>query len=243
MEGRKLVVANWKSNGRKLLIDNLNRAVCTDCDSINDLVLCPPAALLAYAVSAFADYAARQPFIRIGAQDCAAYETNCTGDIPCSVLAEIGVSYVIIGHSERRRIYCESNELIAAKVRAALQQRQIPIVCVGESLQEREAGRAFEVIKDQLAPLAFAFQPSQTTPAALIAYEPVWAIGAQQTPQYEEISEIHSFIHELTWAKVLYGGGVTIYNCNDILRANNISGVLVGRSSLAPDFYKMLTGS
>lgn len=205
-----------------------------------ELVVCPPATLLALA----APIAARAA-IGLGGQDCheAAFGAH-TGDISAEMLAEAGATYVIVGHSERRADCGESDVLVRAKAEAALRAGLAPIVCVGETRIEREAGHAQHVVGLQInGSVPWSAPPDQL----VIAYEPVWAIGTGLTPTPRDVEAMHGFVRERLEAgfgdgkgalvRILYGGSVKPGNAAELLRTANVDGALVGGASLtAADF-------
>jgi triosephosphate isomerase len=177
--------------------------------------------------------------VAVGGQDCRAESEGAfTGDLSAEMLADAGARLVILGHSERREGHGETSEMIAAKVRAALRAGLEPIICVGETGDEREAGRALDVILGQVA----ASLPDEIGGAAFsMAYEPIWAIGSGRTPSHAEIEEVHGTIRQALskrWgaggypAPILYGGSVKAQNAADILRLPEVGGALVGGASL-----------
>lgn len=178
-----------------------------------------------------------------GAQDCSP-ETHgaYTGDISATMLKNAGCEWVVVGHSERRQHHKESDELIARKATAAIAAGLKVIYCVGETLEEREAGRADEVVKNQLS--FFTNHKPQTTSHYLIAYEPVWAIGTGLTPTSEQIAAMHQFIKaEVKDAKVLYGGSVKPENIKEILTTDGVNGVLVGGASIDPAAWEKIVSA
>ncbi|HEY2482081.1 MAG TPA: triose-phosphate isomerase, partial [Caulobacteraceae bacterium] len=194
------------------------------------VALCPPATLISRMASALAGSS-----IEIGGQDCSSEARGAfTGDISAEMLADAGASLVILGHSERRQGHGERNADVAAKVRAAIDAGLEPIICVGESLQERRIGRAAGVVTAQVRaslPLALAGR------AFSVAYEPVWAIGSGLTPSIAEIEAVHLAIREALSQRfgdkggnspILYGGSVKAENAADILHARQVGGALVG---------------
>lgn len=246
---KPLIAGNWKMNGllesRKeigQLVDNLGEAKMPDCD----VVLCLPFTLLFPSVKQLID----SP-VQLGAQDCHWAENGAhTGDISASMIKETGCSYVIVGHSERRSGHGEHGErsqFIAEKAKIALAQDLSPIVCVGESIDEREAGMAKTHVLDQI-------KKSLPRNAALdkiaIAYEPIWAIGTGKTATTDDIAEMHGWIREYlvdlfgedgNQVRILYGGSVNGSNAKEILDTENVNGVLVGGASLkAVDFFPII---
>lgn len=242
----KLIVGNWKMNGLGAALSEA-QAVAAGLGGVSARVgLCPPATL----VERMARALAGGPVL-VGGQDCRAEVSGAfTGDVSAEMLADAGATLVILGHSERRAGYGETDALVAAKVEAALRAGLEPIICVGETLAEREAGRALEVVTGQVR---------GSLPAALagvafaVAYEPVWAIGTGLTPTTAQIEEVHVAIRaELASglgasgarAPILYGGSVKPSNAAEILSAAEVGGALVGGASLkAQDFLGILAGA
>jgi triosephosphate isomerase len=227
----QLIAGNWKMHGLRASISELD-AVIAGADGRCDLLLCPPATL----VAAFAARAAGSRVL-IGGQDCHPAASGAhTGDIAAPMLADAGASHVIVGHSERRADHGETSAMVRAKALAALAAGLVPIICVGETLAEREAGKTLEVVGEQVR---------QSVPEGLgaetvvLAYEPVWAIGSGLTPTPDQISEVHQAI--AGWlpvgVRLLYGGSVKPANAGDILALPGVDGALVGGASLkAADF-------
>jgi triosephosphate isomerase len=200
------------------------------------LIVCPPFPLLPVFAAALAGSA-----VSLGAQDCHARESGAhTGDVAAPLLREIGAAYVILGHSERRADHGETNADVAGKVAAALAAGLTPIVCVGETESQRDAGEAAEIVRTQLRhslPLDF---------TGIIAYEPIWAIGTGRTPSIADITAMHANIRSALTAQfgesgakipILYGGSVKPDNAAAILALPEVGGALVGGASLkAADF-------
>ncbi|HEY8260067.1 MAG TPA: triose-phosphate isomerase [Methylosinus sp.] len=240
---RALVAGNWKMNGLSASLGEIE-AIGAGYDALRarvELVVCPPATLLAAAAPIAARFG-----LALGGQDCHAEASGAhTGDVSAEMLADAGASYAIVGHSERRADHGETDALVRAKALAALRAGLTPIVCVGETLDERRAGRAAEIVAGQL---------DGSLPAApdrlVVAYEPVWAIGTGLTPTPEDVAEIHGTIRarlglllgaEASAAiRILYGGSVKPSNAASLLRAENVDGALVGGASLlARDFLSI----
>lgn len=202
-----------------------------------DVLICPPATLICQFASEFSDEG-----IEIGAQDCHTDQRGAhTGEISAEMLADAGAAYVIVGHSERRADHNETDAVVKAKAEAALNAGITPIICVGETREDREAGRTLNVIGVQLSGSL-----PDTKDDYVIAYEPVWAIGTGLTPTPEDIEEVHNFIRKNTRPeiRILYGGSVKPSNAAEILRINNVDGALVGGASLkAEDFYAIITAA
>jgi triosephosphate isomerase len=241
----KLVAGNWKMNGlgASLAEAEALRSALEAEPAACRVALCPPATL----VDRLAAVCAGGP-VEVGGQDCRAETSGAyTGDISAAMLKDAGASLVILGHSERRQGHGETDALVLAKAEAALAAGLSPIICVGETLQQREAGQAVAVVRDQVIhslPLALAGQ------AFAVAYEPVWAIGTGLTPTLEQIEEVHravraAMIERLGLAAatppILYGGSVKPDNARDILSTPEVGGALVGGASLkAADFLGII---
>ena len=239
---RPLVAGNWKMNGLSAAlaeIDAIAAGFDADLRDRIDLLICPPATLLA---SAAARLEGRR--IALGGQDCHQQASGAhTGDLSAPMLADAGARFVIVGHSERRADHGESDGLVLAKARAALAAGLTPIVCVGETRSEREAGKAESVVAAQIAGSA----PPEAPPERLVvAYEPVWAIGTGLTPTPQDVARMHGFARQRIDAlgpgagaatRILYGGSVKPENARELLRVSDVDGALVGGASLkAKDF-------
>ncbi|MBX3479153.1 MAG: triose-phosphate isomerase [Caulobacter sp.] len=245
---RPLVAGNWKMNGLAISLDEA-RAVSAAIDAQPPacrVAICPPSTLVHRMADALGGGA-----LEIGGQDCRAEVNGAfTGDISAEMLADAGAELVILGHSERRAGYGESDALVASKVDAALRAGIEPIVCVGETLAQREAGETLAVVTGQVK----ASLPSSLQGKAFaVAYEPVWAIGTGLTPTLEQIEEVHVAIRETLVAQfgeegrvppILYGGSVKPSNAAEILKAREVGGALVGGASLkAADFLGIITAA
>ena len=175
--------------------------------------------------------------VQIGAQDVSTHERGAyTGEVSAAMLAEVGVKYVIVGHSERRMYHDETNDIVRAKAQMALENGITPIICVGETMEEKKAGKTFDVITSGVRESV----PEDVHGDIIIAYEPRWAIGAGITPDPEEIAEAHGAIADtlsymgLDGTPILYGASVNAGNVAGIVAIKNVSGVLVGGASLKP---------
>ena len=240
---RPLIAGNWKMNGLATSFDEA-RAVAAGLGGGGPRVaICPPATL----IRAMSEALAGSPVLT-GGQDCRAEISGAfTGDISAEMLADAGARLVILGHSERRAGHGETDGLVADKVRAALRAGLEPIVCVGETLQQREAGDALGVVTKQVRG---SLPPELAGQAWSVAYEPVWAIGTGLTPTTAEIEEMHAAIRatlrEVFGAAgdappILYGGSVKPSNAAEILNAAEVGGALVGGASLkAADFLGII---
>ncbi|HEV2097699.1 MAG TPA: triose-phosphate isomerase [Stellaceae bacterium] len=233
----KLVAGNWKMNG--LRADGLAlagelavraRAAKGGGPLCCELLLCPPASLLSLVGEAIAGSG-----IALGGQDChSAPKGAFTGDISAEMLADLGCTYVILGHSERRQGHGETDAEIRAKITAAARAGLNPILCVGETRAQREAGEAVAVVSAQLSgsiPEGFARN------RLIVAYEPVWAIGTGLSATLDDIERMHAAIraHVAPDARILYGGSVNPGNAATILALADVDGALVGGASLDPD--------
>jgi triosephosphate isomerase len=240
MGRRGLVAGNWKMFGRQADAAKA-KAVAEGAARWPgvDVALCPPSVLLA----AMAGAAGRA--IALGGQDCSEKPDGAqTGDISAAMLKDAGARFVILGHSERRRDHAESSALVCAKARAAIQAGLSPIICVGETLGEREAGRTLDVVLTQMQESA----PDDVGSDAVIAYEPVWAIGTGLTPTLEQIADVHNamrkalatrFDHAASM-RLLYGGSVKATNAAEIFRVGDVDGALVGGASLDPAEFQAI---
>jgi triosephosphate isomerase len=210
-----------------------------------DILVCPPATLLARAADAAGGAFA------VGGQDCAAESSGAfTGDISAEMLKDAGASAVILGHSERRRTHGESDATVAAKARAAWRAGLTAIICIGETESQREAGAAAQICHDQIRGSVPAGAVSANT---AIAYEPVWAIGTGRTPTQDEIAEMHAHIRACLKThlgeaggdlRILYGGSVKPSNARAILALPDVGGALVGGASLkAVEFLQIIAGA
>ena len=239
---RPFVAGNWKMNGLSaslVEVEAMRRAVDAGEAGVAELVVCPPATLLAQAA-----WKLRGGKLGLGAQDCHPEASGAfTGDISAPMLKDAGAHYVIVGHSERRAGHGESDALIRAKAEAALAAGLSAIVCVGETRAEREAGRAVAVVSGQVKG---SLPPAGTPETIVVAYEPVWAIGTGLTPTLEDVAAMHRAIRALLGEiygaagaklRILYGGSVKPANAKELLGLDNVDGALVGGASLkAADF-------
>jgi len=234
---RPLVAGNWKMNGLSgslAEIDAMRRAADAGDAGPAELLVCPPATLIAQAA-----WRIKGGELSLGAQDCATEPSGpFTGDVSAAMLRDAGASYVIVGHSERRMHHHETDELVRAKAEAALKAGLIPIVCVGETHAQREAGEQAAVVIQQLRGSLPAGATSETV---VVAYEPIWAIGTGLTPTPKDVSAMHNGIRALLAdmhgpacanIRLLYGGSVNPTNCHGLLTLDNVDGALVGGASL-----------
>ena len=241
MSRRKLVAGNWKMNGLTADLGFVPELADMARPADVDVLVCPPATLLA----AMAERA-RGPDVAVGGQDCHAEVSGAhTGDVSAAMLRDAGASYVILGHSERRADHGETSAQVKAKAEAALAAGLVPIVCVGETREEREAGRAEAVVGEQLAG---SLPDGPGEGGVVIAYEPVWAIGTGLTAAPEDVAAMHGFIHsrlpQPEATRILYGGSVKPDNAATLLHLPDVDGALVGGASLkAADFGRIVAAA
>ncbi len=234
---RPLVAGNWKMHGLSgslAEIDAMRQAADDGEAGLAELLVCPPATLLAQAA-----WRIRGGELSLGAQDCHPLASGAfTGDISAPMLKDAGATYVIVGHSERRTLHHETDALVRVKVEAALGAGLIPIICVGETKTERESGDAMGVVARQLLG---SLPPGGAPETLVVAYEPIWAIGTGLTPTPADVTEIHQVIRTLLGEmygahglrmRLLYGGSVKPSNCSELLTLDNVDGALVGGASL-----------
>jgi triosephosphate isomerase len=239
-ERRKLIAGNWKMNGLRSALPEV-QAMAVGAHGLGrvDLVICPPATL----ASTVGEVLLGSP-IALGGQDCHASVSGAfTGDVSAEMWADLSARFVILGHSERRQYHGETDAIVAAKVAAACRAGLSPIICVGESLAQRNAGETLTVIGRQIAGSV----PEEAgRPDTVIAYEPVWAIGTGRTPTLAQVEEVHKSIGRALGARfgaaglhirVLYGGSVKPDNAAQLMAVSGVDGALVGGASLkAADF-------
>ena len=239
---RKLAAGNWKMNGLGASLAEIEALVADHGGSSINILICPPSTLISRAASVAGA-------IAIGGQDCHANSSGAhTGDISAEMLTDAGASYVILGHSERRTDHGESDADVAAKARAAVAAGLTAIICVGETLAQREAGATLDVVGGQIAGSVPSEAPIEKL---VIAYEPVWAIGTGKVPTLAEIGEVHGFIRaklsqiglsNAGAVPILYGGSVKPSNAAEIFAVADVDGALVGGASLkAADFSGIIS--
>jgi len=244
---KKLIAGNWKMNGSLAtnaallqgIRDGLENPVC-------DIAVCVPAAYLAQCQGLLDGSG-----VALGAQDVSQHEAGAyTGEISSAMLKDFGVRYAIVGHSERRQYHGETDAVVAAKAQRALAAGLTPIVCVGETLAEREAGRTEEVVKRQLA--AVIHLNGHCISEIVVAYEPVWAIGTGKTASPEQAQQVHAVLRAQLKAaspqadriQLLYGGSMNAANAVQLLAQDDIDGGLIGGASLkAPDFLTIIAAA
>lgn len=251
MARKKLIAGNWKMNG--LLADGIDLAknVSAGVKALGkpqcEFLVCPPFTLLMAVKKAL-----RGAKVALGAQDCHMAEKGAhTGDISPLMLKDLGCSYVILGHSERRADHKETDELIADKAVAAHKAGLKTVICIGETLEQREKGQAVEVCRKQI----LGSVPADSTATdTVIAYEPVWAIGTGKVPTTQDVEEVHLAVRKVLAQKlgksvagkmrILYGGSVKPSNAKELLSLPDVDGALIGGASLkAEDFLAIAKNS
>jgi triosephosphate isomerase (TIM) len=245
---RPLIAGNWKMNGLKGSLGEFEAmlAGAAGVAAKADLLVCPPATLIA----AFAEQARGVRAFGVGAQDCHPKASGAhTGDISAEMLADAGAIAVIVGHSERRADHGESDVLVRQKAEAAWRAGLTAIVCVGETLHQRDAGQTLDICSGQLN---LSLPDHSRADNLVVAYEPVWAIGTGLTPTAKDVEQIHKFIRDLLTQRfsgegarmrILYGGSVKPSNAAELMAVANVNGALVGGASLkAADFLAIAAG-
>ena len=245
---RPLIAGNWKMDGLKASTAEFEAmlAGAAEVTGKADLLVCPPATLLA----GFADKARGTRAVAVGAQDCHAKASGAhTGDLSAEMLADAGASAIIVGHSERRADHGESDVVVHQKTEAVWRAGLVAIVCVGETQQQRDAGQTLDILRGQLN---LSLPQGSTAANLTVAYEPVWAIGTGLTPTAKDVEQIHAFIRTLlierfngegARMRILYGGSVKPSNAAELMAVANVNGALVGGASLkAADFLAIAKG-
>jgi triosephosphate isomerase len=243
----KLIAGNWKMNGNAAANEALVRAIVQGMgDAACAVAVCVPAPYLAQV-----QMLCTGSSLELGAQDVSEHAQGAyTGEVSAAMLKEFGVRYVIVGHSERRQYHGESDAVVADKTKAALAAGITPIVCVGETLAQREAGRTADIVKRQMA--AVIHTNGHCISEIVVAYEPVWAIGTGRTATPEQAQQVHAVLRAQLKAAteqadrihILYGGSMSAANAGALLAQADIDGGLVGGASLqAPDFLQIIAAA
>lgn len=232
MTPRKLIAGNWKMNGSVQALTEIDAIGAAVADGV-DVLICPPFTLITPACGRG---------VAVGGQDCHPKPSGAhTGCVAADMLVEAGASYCIVGHSERRTDNHESDAEVRAKAEAVIAAGMTAIVCVGETLAERDAGEALSVVKRQLG----GSLPGMLD-KTVVAYEPVWAIGTGRTPSTADVAEMHAAIRAIVGpdVRILYGGSVKPSNAAELLHVDNVDGALVGGASLtAADFVPIVAAA
>lgn len=241
---KPIIAGNWKLNKTSKeaveLVTLLKREV-SDVTEV-DIVVCPVFTSLSEVANTVVD-----SNVKLGAQNCYWEDAGAfTGEVSAPLLKEIGAEYVVLGHSERRQFFGETNETVNKRIKAVLAQDLIPIVCVGENLEERESDKTMDVIKDHVQGSLAGFSAAEVSKMVL-AYEPVWAIGTGKTASPEQAQEVHAFIRKLLAEMyddnvaqtvcIQYGGSVKPENAAELMSQEDIDGALVGGASLKADSF------
>lgn len=246
---RKLVAGNWKLHGSRTFARELVEGIVAGLPAHGiDTAILPPLPYLGELIERFRNLPATHP-IQFGAQDVSANEKGAfTGEVSAAMLVDIGGRYGLVGHSERRQYHGETDEVVAAKAQRALAAGVTPIVCVGETLAQRDAGETEAVVKRQLA--AVIHTVGHCSSEIVIAYEPVWAIGTGRTATPEQAQAVHHVLRAQVAAAtaqagqrvhILYGGSMNAANAASLLAQPDIDGGLIGGASLkAPDFLQII---
>lgn len=237
----KLVIGNWKMN---LSFDEAEELATSIQETLADfnlqteVAICPPFPYLELVT----DLADEGEAYSAGAQNCSQFNNGAyTGEVSAKMLADMGVDFCIVGHSERRKYFKESNEVLAEKIDRLTENQVIPVVCCGETLEERKSGKHFEVVEKQLTETLFHLSKNEFE-HTVIAYEPIWAIGTGETATPEQAEEMHKFIRSLVEKKygteiayntyILYGGSCNPQNAVELFSQPDVDGGLIGGASL-----------
>lgn len=245
---KKLIAGNWKMNGSLAANESLLKGIVAGLPAVMtcDVAVCVPAPYLSQVQALSAG-----TVIELGSQDVSAQASGAfTGEMSGSMLKEFGVRYALVGHSERRQYHGETDDVVANKAKAALANGITPIVCIGETLAEREAGQTEAVVKRQMAAVIHA--NGHCISEIVVAYEPVWAIGTGKTASPEQAQAVHAVLRAQLKAasdkadriKILYGGSMNAANAKDLLAQADIDGGLIGGAALkAPDFLTIIAAA
>jgi len=241
---RKAIVAgNWKMNGNRESITQLMEALVAELNGLDavETLVCPPAVYLSQVKGLIGNAS-----IALGAQNASQFESGAyTGENSPVMLKDLGCEYVILGHSERRAIFGETDQEVAEKFKAALEHQLVPVLCVGETLEQREAGDTMVVVGSQLRAVLDACGV-ESFKQAVVAYEPVWAIGTGKTATPEQAQEVHEAVRAIvaeysaevaSGLRILYGGSVNAANAAELFANPDVDGGLVGGASLKPNDF------
>ncbi|MFT6333253.1 MAG: triosephosphate isomerase [Lentimonas sp.] len=271
---KKTIIANWKMNSSfdeaKVWVENIIKKIDhKNIDDLPEIVLCPPSVMIDFIDDLLLEKEFEEieklhktiddipegeleklvenlRYIKLGSQDCHHEEEGAfTGDISAKMIKDCGGDYTILGHSERRSRHAESSELVAKKVKAAVKAELAPIICVGESKEQRDCGEHKEFIKNQLKD---SLPKDVKISELIIAYEPIWSIGSGLTPSIAQIEEMIALIKaelevndNIDEFEIVYGGSANAFNAAEILKGKNVDGLLVGGASLKDDeFFKII---
>ncbi len=240
---RPLIMGNWKMNGSSMANESLLTGLISQVSSLQgvDIAVCPPAVYLGQVLELVSGTS-----IDVGAQNLSEQKSGAfTGEISGDMLRDLGVTYTLVGHSERRSLYGETNELVAAKTLKALEVGLVPVLCVGETLEERKSAQMDAVLAGQINAV-IDLCGADTFGQIIVAYEPVWAIGTGETATPQQAQDAHAFIRGLIAAQspaiaervtILYGGSMNEKNAAELLAMADVDGGLVGGASLKADSF------
>ncbi|QJD71032.1 triose-phosphate isomerase [Marinobacterium sp. LSUCC0821] len=240
---RPLIMGNWKMNGSSMANESLLTGLISQVSSLQgvDIAVCPPAVYLGQVLELVSGTS-----IDVGAQNLSEQKSGAfTGEISGDMLRDLGVTYTLVGHSERRSLYGETNELVAAKTLKALEVGLVPVLCVGETLEERKSSQMDAVLAGQINAV-IELCGADTFGQIIVAYEPVWAIGTGETATPQQAQDAHAFIRGLIAAQspaiaervtILYGGSMNEKNAAELLAMADVDGGLVGGASLKADSF------
>lgn len=242
MSAKKLIAANWKMNGSRALVEAVSQQL-TRLNSAVEVLICPPATLLPF-------FPANRRYA-LGAQNLSEHNEGAyTGELSAGLLLETGASYVLVGHSERRQYFSETDALVCLKIQQAVNAGLTPVLCIGETLAQRQQENTEQVIAKQLAAV-YASHPELLV-KSVIAYEPIWAIGTGESASPEQAQATHAFIRQqlaqydtaaAAKVRILYGGSVNADNCGALFAQADIDGALVGGASLKPSEFMQICQS
>lgn len=237
---RRIIVANWKMNGDSFMVDEWLQILADELPEFVDfqIVVCPPMVYLDFMDDLIDDLEIE---VQLGAQNVSEYSDGAyTGEVSATMIREFDCDYVIVGHSERRRLYGETNKVVAKKAKMVLENYMKPIACVGETLEERESGQTRTIVEQQLEAIIHEVNDSEINDI-MFAYEPVWAIGTGRNATPEQAQEVHGWIRQYLaqvdadtaeQVRIVYGGSVNPDNAKVIFEQPDVDGGLVGGASL-----------
>ena len=230
---KKLIVANWKMNGSKKLCDSIMDEL-SNIQLNNQVVICPPLVYLDYLGGILEK--SNLLNIHIGAQNCSAFDGygSYTGDVSCNMLSDLGIKYIILGHSERRRHYGEVTDILIKKLNLAINNAITPILCLGSDIQDSDV--EMDLLSSEIE--LFMEKIPDLPNKIIVAYEPLWAIGTGLTPKREDIYKITKSIQQHGSFKIIYGGSVSNSNAGEIIQIDGLSGLLIGGASLEPKIFR-----
>ena len=243
---RKIVAGNWKMNGNRQIANDLAVGVSAIVEGLErsvEVLIAPPFILMAEVADQISSN------VKLASQNVSGFDNGAfTGEVSADMLVDFGCSYSIVGHSERRALFDDTDEVVAAKVAKCIEKNIQPILCVGETLEERESGKMFDVIGTQLRAALKGLDQAQLD-KVIVAYEPVWAIGTGKTATPEQAQEVHEFIRSEIAAideaisdviSIIYGGSVNAGNAKNLFAMADIDGGLIGGASLKLEEFEVI---